>query len=193
MTITKSLRLLIPLASFALTSCGYMLDKDFHTVVAPSPVDINGELASLSVVDAPPEERTGNMINRIHITDYTIKQWYIGLDDAIIQSAIFAGHRQLALTVSIRRVSTPLVGFDATATVEAYYQIVDQGTAATIYAKTIEAEGTTPYSYAFAGFVRANEAINRGVQNNIKAFIADLEKSLAAKPKAATSAAAPPA
>ncbi len=185
-------RALLLAGLLALTSCGYMLDKDFHTVVASSPVNIDGDLASLDVIDAPPEDRTGLMINRLVVTDYMIKQWYIGLDDAIIQSGIFTGHRQLTLTVSIRRVSTPLGGFDATATVEAYYSIVDRSDGGTTYAKSIVAEGTTPYSYAFVGFVRGNEAVNRGVQNNIKAFIADLEKSLAAKPTAVAPAAAPP-
>lgn len=193
MTIYKSLRVLFPLVTLALTSCGYMLDKDFHTVVAPSPVTINGELASLNVVDAPQDERTGDSINRLVITDYIIKQWYIGLDDAIIQSGIFTGHRQLALDVSIRRLSTPILALSGASTVEAFYKIVDQGTGTTVYANSITAEGPVSFSYSPIGFVRGNEAVNRGVQNNIKAFITDLEKSLAAKPTAATPATAPPA
>jgi hypothetical protein len=168
-----------------------MMDKDFHTVVAPSSTSINGDLASLNVVEAPPEERTGLMVNRLSVSDYIIKQWYIGLDDAIIQSGVFTGHRQLTLSVSVRRMSLPLLGLGATGTVEADYKITDQASGATIYDKSIVAEGYVPFGYSPIGVIRGNEAVDRSVQNNIKAFITDLETSLAAKPTAVAPAPAP--
>jgi hypothetical protein len=184
-------RILLLPCLLALTSCMAMMDKDFHTVVAPSSTSINGELASLNVVEAPPEERTGLMVNRLSVSDYIIKQWYIGLDDAIIQSGVFTGHRQLTLSVSVRRMSLPLLGLGATGTVEADYKITDQASGATIYDKPIVAEGYVPFGYSPIGVIRGNEAVDRSVQNNIKAFIADLETSLAAKPTAVAPAPTP--
>jgi hypothetical protein len=184
-------RILLLPCLLALTSCMSMMDKDFHTVVAPSSTSINGELASLNVVEAPAEERTGLMVNRLSVSEYIIKQWYIGLDDAIIQSGVFTGHRQLALSVSVRRMSLPLLGLGATGTVEADYKITDHASGATIYDKSIVAEGYVPFGYSPIGVIRGNEAVDRSVQNNIKAFITDLEKSLAAKPTAVAPAPAP--
>lgn len=184
MNMQRFIRSLLPLALLVLGSCQVLMDKDFHTSVAPSSITIGGKLDSLNVADAPMDERTGNMINRIQITDYVIRQWYIGLDDAIIQSGMFVGPRKFAVAVSIRRVSVPLVGLGVCATVEARYEVTDRATGNSLYANSIESEGCVPVDYAFAGVVRGSEAINRGVRNNIKAFIADLEKALSEHPVA---------
>ncbi len=176
-----SLRLFVPLFLLLLTSCSSMLSHDFHTSAPQSTAHVDAELESLTVLEAPSDERTGLTFL---VTNEVIREWHIGLEDAVIQSVIFTGNpnRRLSLTVSILRLTTPLAGFSVTAHSDARYELVDAATGTTLYTKSIDTMGYVPFDYAYLGVVRANEAVNCGVRNNIKAFLADLQAAIAENP-----------
>jgi hypothetical protein len=64
----------------------------------------------------------------------------------------------------------------------AIYEIVDRKTGDLLFAETIESEGVVPMNYAFVGYVRAIESLNRAVRNNIADFINRLDNSDLSKP-----------
>ena len=59
----------------------------------------------------------------------------------------------------------------------AKYLLVNRKTGETLLEETITTQGVVPPGYAFAGYVRAKESINRAVQNNIREFLSRLEVS----------------
>ncbi len=69
-----------------------------------------------------------------------------------------------------------------TTDIAAQYQFIDRSTGDIIYDQTINTPGTVPFGYAFSGDVRRRKSINVAAQNNIAAFLKNLEtSSLASK------------
>jgi Tfp pilus assembly protein PilP len=51
--------LFAPLVFLLLSSCSLLLDYDLHTVVPQASTRVDAELVSLTVVEAPSDQRTG--------------------------------------------------------------------------------------------------------------------------------------
>jgi hypothetical protein len=66
--------------------------------------------------------------------------------------------------------------------VAAIYEVIDRGNGSMLYSELIESKGIVPMNYAFVGFVRARESVNRAIRNNIADFIHSLDQADLTKP-----------
>ncbi|MEH6519281.1 MAG: hypothetical protein V7742_21600 [Halioglobus sp.] len=110
--------------------------------------------------------------------------WKESLTDALNRSLAFRDDTELKVNVSVRIIEAdaPSFGASMTTTVGAIYEIVDRETGDMLMAETITTEGAVPFDYALHGLVRAREAVNRAVRNNIAEFINRLELADFSKP-----------
>ena len=110
--------------------------------------------------------------------------WKEALQDAINRSLAFKddGTRKVNLSVRIIEMDIPEFGGAMTTKAAAIYEIVDRANGDLLFAQTVESEGVVPFDYAFVGYVRAMESVNRAVRNNIADFIGQLENADLQKP-----------
>lgn len=110
--------------------------------------------------------------------------WKEALQDALNRSLAFTddASKKVNLSVRIIELDTPEFGASMTTKTAAIYEIVDRKTGDLLFAETIESEGVVPMNYAFVGYVRAIESLNRAVRNNIADFINRLDNSDLSKP-----------
>lgn len=177
-------KILIPiLLSALITGCGSIPPLNFSVPnVGVSKKKIDAELKSMTVTLARPDEKTGDL--PLGIEERIPQLWQTSLVEAINRMAIFQddSKQKVNLSVKILRLELPGGGASMTTTNSARYEISDRKTGDLIYSQDISASGTTPWDYAFLGFARARESINRSVQNNITQFLQSLETIDFSKP-----------
>ncbi|MBH3395822.1 UDP-N-acetylglucosamine acyltransferase [Pseudomonas monteilii] len=144
--------------------------------VEPSKRKVDAELRSVSVSYAAPSEQTGDVPSDGEGVPFL---WERALSEAINKSSIFDDEsaKKVNLFVKIRELDPPEAGITMTTGASAKYLLVDRKTGATILEENITTKGVVPPGYAFAGYVRAKESINRAVQTNIQEFLSRLETS----------------
>jgi len=139
----------------------------------------NVELKSLTVGFAPQAQQ------RVMETNSTLPPiWKSGLTDALNRSLIFQDDQSIKVNLSVRivEVDAPDVGLDMETKVAAIYEVIDRGNGSMLYSELIESKGIVPMNYAFVGFVRARESVNRAIRNNIADFIHSLDQADLTKP-----------
>ncbi|EJK8625806.1 lipoprotein [Morganella morganii subsp. morganii] len=169
-------KILVLLAAvFVLSGCQSLPPLNFAIQdVEPSKNKIDGELKSVSVSLASPEEKKGDIEAGMEAVPML---WKSALDDALARNVIFKDDstRKLSLSVKVLAINSPSFGAEMKTVSIARYQLTDRTNGKVVYSKEITAEGVVPFSYAFAGIVRARESINRSVQNNISEFLQELD------------------
>ncbi|WP_140723246.1 UDP-N-acetylglucosamine acyltransferase [Pseudomonas sp. Hp2] len=150
--------------------------------VGVSAKKVNAELKSLTVTLARPDEAKGK-IPAAAQTEVP-QMWQNALTEAINKMAIFRDDapRKLSLSVKILALDVPGFGASMTTRSVARYELIDRADGSIVYTQDVEADGTVPFNYAFAGLIRARESINRSAQNNIAQFLQALETIDVEKP-----------
>ena len=144
--------------------------------VSTSKRKLDAELRAVSVSFAVPAEQTGEIPSDGEGVPIL---WERSLSEAINKSSLFNDEsaQKLNLFVKINELDPPEAGITMTTDASAKYLLVDRKTGETLLEETITTRGVVPPGYAFAGYVRAKESINRAVQNNIREFLSRLEVS----------------
>lgn len=143
--------------------------------VGVSSKKIDGELKSLTVTLARPDEAKGKIPAA---AQHEVPQmWQTALTEAVNRMAIFRddSSNKLSLSVKILAIDMPLFGASMTTKTIARYELIDRATGGIVYTQDVAAEGVVPFDYAFAGVIRLRESINRSAQNNIAQFLQALE------------------
>ena len=148
--------------------------------VQSSQTVIDADLRNITVTPAAPNERTGELPPAVAALTNT---WKEATQEALGRAAVFndSSPRHVNLEVKILKFDAPGVGITFPTDTDARYTLVDRSSGAPVFSKVISAEGTTPGDFAFVGAIRARESINRSAQNNIAAFIRELEASPSAR------------
>ncbi|WP_338919230.1 UDP-N-acetylglucosamine acyltransferase [Pseudomonas silesiensis] len=144
--------------------------------VSTSKRKLDAELRAVSVSFAVPGEQTGEIPSDGEGVPIL---WERSLSEAINKSSLFNDEsaQKLNLFVKIKELDPPEAGITMTTDASAKYLLVNRKTGETLLEETITTQGVVPPGYAFAGYVRAKESINRAVQNNIREFLSRLEVS----------------
>ncbi|MGH8419967.1 MAG: UDP-N-acetylglucosamine acyltransferase [Pseudomonas sp.] len=102
--------------------------------------------------------------------------WEKSLTEAINKAGIFTddADEKVNIFVKILQLDPPAGGITMLTPSRARYSIVSRRTGKTLFEKEIYTEGSVSGGYAFSGLVRAKEALNRSVQQNIAEFIESL-------------------
>lgn len=150
---------------------------------------MDAELKTVNVRAARPDEMTGN--NRA--TDFEkatgeyggagtviVDHWKYSLQDSLDRKLIFRDNvsRTVTISVVILKFSAPDLSFSRFTEVEARYEVMDRGSGAIIWTKTIPSEGRASVGEAFLGSTGFRLSINKAVQTNIEAFLDQLEASI---------------
>lgn len=174
---------LAALALLALSGCAANPPLNFTVPnVGLSPTRINAEVKSLTVTLARPDEKKGDMPAWAQTEVPSL--WQTALIEAINKMVIFrddAPHK-LNLSVKVLALDVPGAGISFTTKTIARYELTDRDTGAIVFTQDISSEGYVSGSYAFAGFTRARESVNRSVQNNISQFLGALGTANVDKP-----------
>ena len=103
--------------------------------------------------------------------------WKASLDDALARNTAFKddASKKVNIVVKVLAMNLPSIGATMTSTSIAQYQIIDRENGKALYTKEISADGVVPFSYSLMGSIRSRESINRAVQNNIAAFLTELD------------------
>ena len=165
---------------FIIASCSTIPPMDFmveEVGVVNNRKD--AELKSLTVGFAPQSQQ-----RKMEGNETVPPIWKEALQDALARSLIFKDDAVMKVNISVRIVEldAPGAGVDMKAKVAAIYEIVDRSNGDLVFAQEISSEGIVPFSYDFLGAVRAQEAANRSVRNNIAEFINQLEQADFSKP-----------
>jgi hypothetical protein len=159
-----------------LAGCGPALPPLNFSVpnVGPSTSKLDGDLRSVTVSLARPDEQTGVVESWVY---QQTGLWKEALIEAINRAAIFNDNspRKVSLVVKIQEFDWPNGGLTMTSKTAARYELIDRANGSIIYTTDIHGDAEIPVSYAFLGSVRSVEAINRSVQNNIALFLQSLE------------------
>lgn len=133
---------------------------------------IDANLRSLTVSAAGPNEATGDIDFGIG----TRETWRDSLQKALDVTAIFNddSNRNISLTVTVLKFDAPSSGISMTTDVDARYEIIDRKNGDILFNKRIKNSSTVPGTYAFVGFQRARESVNRAVKANIQQFVDSL-------------------
>lgn len=144
---------------------------------------IDAEVKSMTVTVARPDEKTGVIPAAISVANVP-QLWQTALIEALNKMAIFQDDspNKVNLSVKILNLDPPSFGASMTTSAAARYEISDRKTGSIIYTQDIASTGTTPFDYAFVGETRAQESINRAVQNNITHFLKALDSVDIKKP-----------
>ena len=172
--ISKRLRLGLVAAGLALAGCGSVPPLNFSVPnVGPSRTHLDADLRTITVTAGRPDETTGPL----PIDQGTLGVWKEALQEAITRMAIFNddSRRRVSLQVKILKIEIPTAGISFTTNTDARYELVDRSTGSIILSQQISSSGTTPGDFAYLGFARARESVNRAVQNNIALFLQSLE------------------
>ena len=166
---------------FAMQGCTNLPPLDF-TVQDVGPIDNrkDAELKSITVGFAPQEQHQGPVEADASVPPI----WKEALIDALNRSLAFRDDSDMKVNLSVRIVEadTPAMGASMTVTVGAIYEVMDRANGDLLFSETITTDGVVPFDYAFVGAVRAREAGNRSVRNNIAEFISRLEQADLSKP-----------
>ena len=150
--------------------------------VGVSSKKIDGELKSLTVTLARPDEAKGKIPAQ---AQHEVPQmWQNALTEALNKMAVFSDDApvKLSLSVKILAIDIPSFGASMTTKTVARYELIDRATGGIVYTQDVSASGEVPFNYAFAGVVRARESISRSAQNNIAQFLQALETVDVSKP-----------
>jgi hypothetical protein len=136
---------------------------------------IDAELKSMTVTVARPDEATGQLPAGMEVN--VTQLWQTSLTEAINKMAIFQDDamKKVNLSVKILKYEGSGPGASMTTNTTARYEIMDRKSGDLIFTQDISSSATVPFDFAFSGFVRAREAYNRAVQNNITQFLQALE------------------
>ena len=160
----------------AMQGCTNLPPLDF-TVQDVSPIDNrkDAEMKSITVGFAPQEQHQGAVEADASVPPI----WKEALIDALNRSLAFRDDSDMKVNLSVRIVEadTPAMGASMTVTVGAIYEVMDRANGDLLFTETITTDGVVPFDYAFVGAVRAREAANRSVRNNIAEFISRLEQA----------------
>jgi hypothetical protein len=168
--------LISAIAAVLLSGCGSIPPLNFSVPnVGISQKKIYAEMKSMTVTIARPDEKTGEL--PVGMEQMVPQLWQTALTEALNKMAIFQDDatKKVNVSVKILKLSPPGAGASMTTATAARYEIIDRKTGDIIFTQDISASGTTPYDYAFLGVARAQESINRAVQNNITQFLQALE------------------
>lgn len=159
-----------------LTGCGSIPPLNFSVPnVGVSQKKIDAEVKSMTVTIARPDEKTGDL--PVGMEQLVPQLWQTALTEALNKMVIFQDDapKKVSISVKILKLELPGAGASMTTQTAARYEITDRKTGDIIYTQNISSSGTTPFDYAFLGVARAQESINRAVQNNITQFLQALE------------------
>lgn len=169
------------LAVAVLQGCTSLPPLDFTVQdVGPLTNRKDAELRSITVGFAPQEQHQGQVE-----ADATVPPiWKESLIDALNRSLAFRDDalQKVNLSVRIVEADTPAFGASMTVRTGAIYEIMDRETGDILLSEIITTDGVVPFDYALVGLVRAREAANRSVRNNIAEFINRLEQADLTKP-----------
>ncbi|MGY2222435.1 UDP-N-acetylglucosamine acyltransferase [Pseudomonas gingeri] len=142
--------------------------------ISPSTQKLDADLRAVAVSYAAPNEQTGNVPSD---GEAIPGLWERAVVEAINKSAVFDDEstKKVNLFVKIQELDPPLGGATMTTDASAKYLLVDRKTGKTVFEETITNQGVVSPGYAFSGYVRAKESVNRAVQNNIQEFLRRLE------------------
>ncbi|KAF1015531.1 MAG: hypothetical protein GAK31_01005 [Stenotrophomonas maltophilia] len=167
----------------ALTACSTNPPLNFSVPnVGVSSKKIDGELKSLTVTLARPDEAKGKIPAE---AQHEVPQmWQTALTKALNRMAIFRDDAPVKLNLSVKILAIDIPNFGASMTTKtvARYELIDRATGGIVYTQDAAASGEVPFNYAFAGLVRARESISRSAQNNIAQFLQALETVDVSKP-----------
>ena len=175
--------ILVTLLALLLTGCAANPPMNFSVPnVGVTQHKLDAELKSLTVTLARPAEKKGDM--PVWAESEVPTLWQTALVEAINRMTIFKDDnpRKLNLSVKVLAIDMPGMGISFTTKTIARYELIDRATGDIVYSQDIAASGTVPGNYAFAGYVRARESVNRAVQNNISSFLQALETVNVDKP-----------
>lgn len=146
---------------------------------------INAEVKTLLVTLARPDEQVGEISTGMIETsgmgpgtgNVITSVWQTSLQEALDRMLVFKddAHKKLSIHVKVLELYMPAAGASFTTKSTARYEIIDRNNGDIVFTQDIQAEGTCPADYAFAGVIRARESVNRSVQNNITLFLQSLE------------------
>lgn len=150
--------------------------------VGVSSKKVDGELKSLTVTLARPDEAKGKMPAA---AQHEVPQmWQTALTEALNKMAIFRDDAPVKLNLAVKILALDVPNFGATMTTKtiARYELIDRATGSIVYTQDVSASGEVPFDYAFVGMVRARESVSRSAQNNIAQFLQALETVDVSKP-----------
>lgn len=165
------------LLAFLFSGCS--MKSDFN-VNLPKDYKIKQQLnykpSYINVQIASEKEKTGDL--DIFETNFTTL-FEDSLKKVFKETKIFNddSDNNIKIKVLVLKIDGPAVGFSMTVYADVLYTIQDKN-ANVIYTKTISTAGVAGAGEAFMGIERYSIANNRAVQNNIKAFIDDLQEEL---------------
>lgn len=144
--------------------------------IEPSRHSMDADLRSVSVSFAAPSEQTGEVPSN---GEGIPLLWERALVEAVNKRSVFDDDsaNKVNLFVKIKQLDPPAGGITMVTDATASYLLVSRKSGATLLEETITTKGSVPPGYAFAGYVRAKESINRAVQNNIREFIERLDSA----------------
>lgn len=164
------------------SACGSTTTFNFSVPnVGPSASKIPAEAKSITVSVARPDEATGPLPTASEImTPF----WKNSLEEALNREAIFEDDapKKVSISVKILNIDFPSFGVTMTTTVGARYEVIDRSNGSIIYRGDINSTGETPLDFALVGATRAQESLNRAVQNNIRDFLQALGTIDVSKP-----------
>lgn len=142
---------------------------------------INAEIKTINVSVATKEEQKGELQVGFLGNEYeqsfksTLKS---SLEESLARTAIFKDDAptKLTLIAKVLKFESPGSGVNFDTNMIMKYSFIDCNTGGTIYDTEVSSFGSVPFNYAFAGFVRATEARNRAVKENITKLIEDLKQ-----------------
>lgn len=165
-------------ATLALSACASAPPLDFSLqAIQPAKQVVDARLQGVSVeLDpaAPPKS--------VQADDTIYPLWQTALAAAVAEAKVFndGASRQAKLQVKISKVDAPEFGAAMTTRSVARYDIVDATNGEVLQSRVVDVKGVTPADFAFAGYVRAMDSINRSVRNNIAEFLAGFGASASA-------------
>ena len=140
---------------------------------------LDAALVSTVVTVAPKAEARGKVDVAGAEADVT-ELWKSALDDTLLRTAIFrdSSSRRVSLTVKVLKFSkSDVLGFGVTSI--AKYELIDRNTGQVVYSKEIETAGRAS---DYVGVDRVRKAASRSVQDNITAFVQQLETAVLSVP-----------
>lgn len=164
-------------SSLLVTGCASVPPLEFTpTNIGLSRVKHDAALVSTSVTAASKTDRKGPIDIAGAENDVTT-MWKTALDDTILRMAIFRDDsaKKLSLAVKILKVDMPGAGFAMTTHTMARYELIDRNTGDIVFSTQVETDGKVPMSDNFMGAIRARNSLSLSVQNNIGAFLQQLE------------------
>ncbi|EGZ48886.1 hypothetical protein [Neisseria wadsworthii] len=153
---------------------------DEGKVVVNEEQRLNADLKSIIVTSAKSNEQLGQIQVGFagNVYESSLKETFrSSLEEAILKSQLFFNQqgKSVSLLAKIMKFETPGMGVRFKTHVIVRYQILDRSSGAYLYDQNIESYGEVSGDYAFAGIVRASEARNRAMQENIANFLNDLK------------------